>query len=107
MHYFHAQKVSVADAFVVPVGAGAVYRTLTGSPIDFSLKAEAGPAIFVLMPAGDGSSIGLVPYVSAGMGLTVSFSPHLGASVQLDYIAIMVPDAIMGFTPSVGFNARF
>ena len=106
MHYFHAQKVSVADAFVVPVGAGAVDRTLTGSPIDFSLKAEAGPAIFVLMPAGGGSSLGLVPYLSAGMGLTVSFSPHLGASVQLDYIAIMVPDAIMGFTPSVGFNAR-
>jgi hypothetical protein len=106
IHFFHAEKASVADAFVVPIGAGIVYRTLTGSPIDFAVEAEAGPSIFVLTPAGGESSVGVVPFLSSGVGLIVNFSAHFGASVQIDYVAILVPDAIMGFVPSIGFDIR-
>ncbi|MGA2762995.1 MAG: hypothetical protein ABSG17_06490 [Spirochaetia bacterium] len=104
---FHAEKASVADAFAIPIGAGIVYRTLSGSLIDFALRADAGPSIFVLSPGGGGTTIGVVPFFSTGLGVTMNFSNFLAASVDLDYVAILVPDAIMGFVPSVALDMRF
>ena len=104
---FHAEKASVADAFAIPIGAGIVYRTLSGSLVDFALRADAGPSIFVLSPGGGGTSIGVVPFFSTGLGVTMNFSNFLAASVNLDYVAILVPDAIMGFVPSVALDMRF
>ncbi len=106
IHIFHAEKASVADAFAVPIAGGIVYRTVSGSLIDFAVKALAGPAIFGLTPAGGETSFGLVPFLSTGLSVTMNLSALLAASVNFDYVAILVPDAIMGFAPSVAIDMR-
>lgn len=106
LHLFYAEKASTADAFAVPIAAGVVYRTATGSFVDFVVRVQGGPSIFIMVPAGGGTSVGVVPYVSSGLGLTMNFSTFLAASVSLDYVAIMVPDAIMGFAPTVTLDMR-
>jgi hypothetical protein len=107
IHLFHAERASTANAYAIPIAAGVTYRTITGSFVDFAAQVNAGPSLFILSPASGGSSIGVVPFLSSGLGLTMNFSAPLAASAHLDYVAIFVPDVIMGFVPSVAIDVRF
>ncbi len=102
-----ADKGSLANLIAVPVGAGVVYRTLTGSVIDFAVSAAAGPAFLALTPAGGESVTGVVPFLMAGVELNVALLEHLGLSVQFAYVSYFVQDVLMGFNPSLALTTRF
>ena len=61
----------------------------------------------MMTPAGGQSVTGVVPFLTAGVELTLTLFEHVGLSIQLAYVAYFVQDAIMGFNPSIALNTRF
>jgi hypothetical protein len=106
VHMFHAQKQSAADATVVPVQLALSYLSRSGSILDFRATVGAGPAVFALTPAGGNTLVGVVPYVSAGIGLGLTFFEHIGLSLSLGWVSVFVKEAIMGFDPSVALEVK-
>ena len=96
-----------ANFVLVPVGPEAAYGTLTGSPIDFFIHVNAGPAVFITQPSGGNLLAKVVPYLMGGVGMTVSMAKALGISIDGSYAVFFdSPAPIMAYTPSISFVVR-
>ena len=100
---FHGKGAyTQADFFVIPIGIEFLYGTRTGSPIDFFAHLEGGPAILTAKPATGNSLTKVIPFISGGVGMTVSFFESIGLSLEGNYVCFFdSPDPILGFAPSL------
>ena len=102
-----ASKSSSGSAVVVPIGLSAAYRTWNGTFFNFSLRLSGGPAVFIFLPQVAAAEIGMVPYVTGGVGIALSLLPNLVMDIDVAYTCLFVTDLIMGFSPSITFGACF
>jgi hypothetical protein len=107
-HGFHGKGTYVeADFLLLPIGAEVQYGTRTGTPIDFFVHVNGGPAVFAVRMSGGNPLAKVIPYVAGGVGVTVSMGDGLGVSLDGSYAAFFdSPLPIMGYTPSVSFLVR-
>ena len=108
VHGFRGKGAYVeADFVLLPIGAEVQYGTQTGTPIDFFVHVNGGPAVFAVRMSGGNPLAKVVPYVTGGVGVTVSMGDGFGISLDGSYTAFFdSPAPIMGYTPSVSFLVR-
>jgi hypothetical protein len=108
VHAFQGKGTyATANFLLVPVGPEVWYGTLTGSPFDFFARVNGGAAVFVAMPSSGNSLAKVVPYVSGGVGMTVSLGRAIGISAEGSYGAYFdSPEPIMAYTPGVSILVR-
>jgi hypothetical protein len=108
MQRFHATgSVGEADSTLVPAGLTFAYGTNTGSRFDFFVHADGGAALFILQPVVGNRSMGVVPYVLGGVGMTIALFDAFGIAIDATYTAFFQPGfPIMGFSPSVALFLR-
>jgi hypothetical protein len=105
---FHGKGAyTEADFYVIPIGIDLFYGTLTGSAFDFFMHAAGGPAIFAATLTSGESLVKVIPYVSGGVGVSLSLFGSLGISLEGGYTVFFdSPDPIMGFAPSLSVMLR-
>jgi hypothetical protein len=105
---FHGRGAyAEADFYVVPIGIDVLYGTRTGSAVDFFAHLAGGPAIFAATLTSGESLAEVIPYVTGGVGITLSLFDSLGISLEGGYTCFFEPaDPIMGFTPSLSVLVR-
>ena len=96
-----------AHFYVIPVGIEILYGTRTGSAIDFFTHVAGGPAVFAAKLTSGESLAKVIPFVTGGVGITLSLFDSLGISVEAGYACYFdSPDPIMGFTPALSVVLR-
>jgi hypothetical protein len=91
----------------VPVGPDVWYGTLTGSPFDFFARLNAGAAVFVAIPSGGNPLAKVVPYLSGGVGMSVSLGKVIAISVEGSYgVFFDSAEPILAYTPGIQVLVR-
>jgi TolB-like protein len=105
---FHGKgSYAQADFYVIPIGIEILYGTRTGSAIDFFTHVAGGPAVFAAKLTSGESLAKVIPFVTGGVGITLSLFDSLGISVEAGYACYFdSPDPIMGFTPALSVVLR-
>jgi len=105
---FHGRGAyAEADFYVVPIGIDVLYGTRTGSAVDFLVHLAGGPAIFTAKLTSGESLAEVIPYVTGGVGISLSLIDSLAISLEGGYTCFFdSPDPIMGFTPSLSVLVR-
>ena len=105
---FHGKgSYAEADFYVIPIGIDVLYGTRTGSLLDFFAHVAGGPAIFTANLTSGETLAKVIPYVSGGVGITLSLFDSLGISLEGGYTCFFdSPDPIMGFAPSLSVVVR-
>ena len=105
---FHGKgSYAQADFYVIPMGIDVMYGTRTGSLLDFFAHAAGGPAVFTAMVASGDTLAKVIPYVSGGVGISLSLFESLGISLEGGYTCFFdSPDPIMGFAPALSIVLR-
>jgi hypothetical protein len=108
VHGFRGKGASVeADFLLLPIGAEVQYGTRTGTPIDFFVHVNGGPAVFAVRMSGGNPLAKVIPYVTGGVGVTISVGDIFGISLDGSYAAFFdSPTPIMGYAPSLLFLVR-
>ncbi len=108
VHSFHGKGTyATADFLLIPIGPDVWYGTLTGSPFDFFSRLNGGAAAFVAMPSGGNTLAKVVPYVSGGVGMTMSLGRAIAISAEGSYSAYFdSPEPIMAYTPGISITVR-
>ena len=105
---FHGKgSYAQADFYVIPIGLDVLYGTRTGSVLDFFAHVNGGPAIFTAKLATGEMLAKMIPYVSGGVGISLSLFDSLGISLEGGYTCFFdSPDPIMGFAPALSVVLR-
>lgn len=108
VHSFRGKGTyATADFLLVPVGPDVWYGTLTGSPFDFFARLNAGAAVFVAIPSGGNPLAKVVPYVSGGVGMSVSLGKAIGISAEGTYgVFFDSAEPILAYTPGIQVLVR-
>jgi hypothetical protein len=104
-----AGLVADGNLVVVPIGAEVTYSMNEGGFPGVLARLSAGPAVMGLTTAYDGTLTKTVPYVLAGLDLSLPFTSFLGLSIELAWASFFESTslAIMGFVPEVTLYVRF
>jgi hypothetical protein len=105
---FHGKgSYAQADFYVVPIGVDALYGTRTGSIFDFYVHLSGGPAIFLAKLTTGESLSKVIPFISGGVGISMSLFDALALSLEAGYTGYLdSPDPIMGFAPAISLVVR-
>jgi hypothetical protein len=108
VHTFHGKGTyATADFLLVPVGPDVWYGTLTGQLFDFFARLNAGAAVFVAIPAGGNPLAKVVPYVSGGVGMSVSLGKAIAISAEGSYgVFFDSAEAILAYSPGIQVQVR-
>jgi hypothetical protein len=100
---FHGKGAyTQADFFIIPIGIDILYGTRTGSAIDFFAHLAGGPAIFAVKPNLGEPRVAVIPYITGGVGISLSLFDSFGISLEGGYACFFDSlDPIMGFAPSL------
>ncbi len=100
---------SDADVLIVPIGADLQYSMNEGGFPGIVVHLSGGPALMNVDSPYAGSMTKVIPYVLAGMTLSMPFTPSIGLAVETAWAMFLESASlpIMAFAPEASLYVRF